>query len=70
MGDTVPFSRDTVLQVELPDAGEVRLVANGKIVGEGLGRGCEFAAIERGPHRVEVRRQGTPWIYSNHIYLT
>jgi hypothetical protein len=70
MGDSAPLFRRPRLTVELPAEGEARLIANGRIAGRGYGRRNEFTPEVPGAYRVEVRRRGEPWIFSNHIYLT
>jgi len=69
MGDTVPLADDPTLRVELPAPAEVRLIANGRLTARRNTRCSEFTPAEPGPHRVEVWREGAPWIFSNPVYL-
>lgn len=70
MGGEVGLDVAPVLCVRLPAAGEVRLVACGQEAGRAGGKRAEFRPEMRGPHRIEVRRDSRPWIFSNHIYVT
>ncbi len=68
MGDTVR-ANSAVLTVTAPLPGHIVLLRDGEITASIEGRSLEYKTAEPGAYRVEVRRQGRPWIYSNHIRL-
>lgn len=68
MGDTVR-AQAAEFVVRTPIPGRIALLRDG--VGVALAQGTMLShhAVETGAYRVEVRRKGRPWIYSNHIRL-
>ncbi|KPL01418.1 MAG: hypothetical protein AMK75_05070 [Planctomycetes bacterium SM23_65] len=70
MGEEVKLAESLVLCVSLPAAGEIRLVACGEAAAEARGTQAEFRPTRPGPHRIEVRSNSRPWIFSNYIYVT
>jgi hypothetical protein len=67
-GDTV--EADSVrFVVKPPAAGEISLLRNGEIVAAANGKELSYLGTVSGAYRVEIRRKGKPWIYSNHIRL-
>ncbi len=69
MGETAALAKRPVLRVALPASAEIRFIANGRVVSGRHSSRAEFAPTESGPHRVEVRHAGRPWIFSNHIHI-
>ena len=69
MGEEVALEDGLTLRVSLPAEGEMRLVACGQEAALVTGTRAEFHPAGRGPHRVEVRRDASPWIFSNHLYV-
>jgi len=73
MGDEVRYMEGLVLQGAFPVDCAIRLLMNGKPVGEWQGRRFEYAPGGPGVYRVEgwlkVDGEDRSWIYSNPIYL-
>jgi hypothetical protein len=73
MGEEGPF-RPGQFVVELPEAGEIRLIKDGGVVNQRRGKEAVFQVGEKGVYRVEVSKHlflfgWRPWIFSNPIYL-
>lgn len=69
MGAREEFHEGTLLEVEAPEEGRMTLVHNGRRCAEAEGREAQFEAWGPGVYRVEMSRNGTPWIFSNPIVL-
>jgi hypothetical protein len=73
LGSDVPFQSGLHLQAEAPLAGRIRLLRDGHLVTEVVGRTLDHAADRPGNYRVEVwlrlGAEDRPWILSNPIYL-
>ena len=75
MGDTVSLATGQVLtlNVQTPEAAEIRLLRNGKIVTQGRADALSYRVHDSGVYRVEVwkHRWGKlrGWIFSNPIYV-
>ncbi len=73
MGDTLPAGPRTFFEVQLPQAGYIRLLRNGRAVTEGYGDELRFTSTQPGVYRVEVYRRAwgrrRAWIFSNPIYV-
>jgi len=69
MGEELPIKADTRLIVKNPLVADTRLIYNGKQVAEKNGRELEFKITETGVYRVEIRKSGKAWIFSNHIRI-
>jgi len=74
MGDSIPAKGGVTLQARCPDAAEILLIKDGKILQTCKNREtCTYITSETGVYRIEVyrrylgRRRG--WIFSNPIYL-
>lgn len=69
MGARIPLRPGTVFHVRVPRKAKIVLLCNGAVVAST--RACSLDAPAQGPgaYRVEVRRSGKPWIFSNHIVL-
>jgi hypothetical protein len=70
MGDAVPLSRDLVLEVSSPLRGSIALICDGRSVTASAGTHLTCVPRSTGSYRVEVRRKGKPWIFSNAIRVT
>jgi hypothetical protein len=70
MGGDMRLSDDPVLDVGLPRRGSLELIGNGRVLARSGKRRFSFRPREPGVYRIEVRRRGKPWIYSNHIRIT
>lgn len=67
-GSSVPLGPELSMQVTVPDEAHIRLLRDGRVVGEVHGRSARWAATEAGVHRVEVWRDGdVPWLFSSSI---
>lgn len=70
MGDSFTAKGNIVLKVLLPGLeGSIRLIRNGRITEIIEGMTAEFIVNEKGAYRVEVFRNNSAWIYSNHIRI-
>ena len=69
MGGEVPFRPGRRLQVRVPARAETVLMRDGEAVFRGEQRKMEFEVRAPGVYRVEVVRDGKPWIFSNPIYI-
>jgi hypothetical protein len=56
-------------EVQTPLPGQIRVVRNGKIVGQAAGKKLKFTTADAGAYRTEVYRRGKGWIFSNPIYV-
>ena len=68
MGDTVR-AESAVFSVRIPLKGRIILFRDGAVVASADGTELDRRTPEPGAYRVEVRRKGRPWIFSNHIRL-
>ncbi|MGB9722474.1 MAG: CehA/McbA family metallohydrolase [Chloroflexia bacterium] len=68
-GETVPPGGDIHLTVHSPRRGQIRLFHNGRLLACRRGKGLHWQADRPGAYRVEVRRLGRPWLYSNPIWV-
>ena len=68
MGESLN-SRKAVFRVKSPQTTELSLFNSGKLILKTLGDYLECESDEPGVYRVEARRSGHPWIFSNHIYF-
>lgn len=69
MGDQARGSKGLKLIVYLPSPGEILLLRGGREAARLSGQHLELDSPEPGVYRVEARRKGRPWIYSNPIYV-
>jgi hypothetical protein len=69
MGDVLLLEDEAEANVILPDEADITLIRNSEAVQ--TERGFELVVPIDGPgvYRVEVRRNGAPWIFSNPIYV-
>lgn len=69
MGESLPYTGDTSVVIELPHRGEIHLVQNGEQKISHFGRQVRFKIDEPGIYRTEIYRDGRVWILSNHIRI-
>ncbi len=69
MGDEVIFDPEDTLTVEVPEKAQIRILQNGKPQMVGLSNGLSMQVREPGVYRVDVYKNGRPWIFSNPIYV-
>jgi hypothetical protein len=74
MGEEAPFPGEGEIRVELPKAGEIRMIRDGRLFCVLQGREVSCPVGEKGVYRVEAYLKvplfgRRPWIYSNPIYL-
>ena len=74
IGDELARTGATVFEVQTPYSGDIRLVANGRIVARARGRTLKHTTAHPGAYRVEVYRSyrlgRRGWIFSSPIYVT
>lgn len=69
MGDVAPLEKDARFRVRVPADGRITLLRNGDVEAQIDGTELTCESSRPGVYRVEVARDGRPWIFSNHIYL-
>jgi hypothetical protein len=69
MGDTAAVGGGIAFDASLPESAEIALIHNGRRVAAESGTAVRFPASEPGVYRLEARREGRPWIFSNPICL-
>lgn len=70
IGEELKRAGAVTFEVEAPLPGSIRLIRAGKgPVAAGSGRALKYITADAGVYRVEVRRRGKGWIYSNPIYV-
>ncbi len=70
MGGTLSINDDTRLNVVNPEKAETRLIHNGEEIIREEGSALKFKITEPGIYRVEIRKNGKAWIFSNHIRIS
>ncbi|MFQ5943020.1 MAG: CehA/McbA family metallohydrolase [Anaerolineales bacterium] len=70
MGDRLRYRLGATLQVSTPEPAQIRIIRAGQVLREWPAAQHGVHSIgEPGAYRVEACRSGTPWIYSNPIYV-
>ena len=70
MGQEVfPQQGSCVLSVSVPDAAKLTLKKDGLILEQAQAETLQTVVSEKGVYRVEVFRNGRPWIFSNPIFV-
>ena len=73
MGDDFLLDDLAIVQIELPAKGKIRLIKDGELFREAVGRELTCGIDEPGIYRVEVYHRKAlkyrPWIFSNPIYV-
>lgn len=67
MGDAIRAAPGLALQVILPGLGEILLLKDGQVIRREKAQELRYDDPQPGVYRVEARRRGRPWIYSNPI---
>lgn len=74
MGDAFPLRGEAVLRVTLPARGRIRIIKDGSLCAEQVGRELMYPVSRGGVYRAEVyaRVWGRyrPWIFSNPVYVS
>jgi len=65
----LPASGVAELRVRLPLDADIHLLRDGERIAQAQGRGLVAAAAEPGAYRVEARRSGREWLFTNPIVL-
>jgi hypothetical protein len=68
IGETIS-GKETWLRAESPLKAELSLIHNGRMIFRTKGNRLEYKTTENGIYRVEARRKGYAWVYTNHIYM-
>lgn len=69
IGDELVLEDDADANVVLPDEADITLLRNSEPIREERGFEMVLPIDTPGVYRVEVRREGQPWIFSNPIYV-
>ncbi|MBW2673530.1 MAG: PHP domain-containing protein [Deltaproteobacteria bacterium] len=73
MGDEFLLKGDAVLRVAVPEKGKIRIIKDGDLCAEAVGRDITYTVSQRGIYRVEVYAKiwgkYRPWIFSNPVYV-
>lgn len=69
MGDEVAYVDGSTLQAATPEPARIAVVRDGTVVAQTEGKRIRYDARSPGVYRIEARRHGRPWIYSNPIYI-
>ncbi|MDA0709520.1 MAG: CehA/McbA family metallohydrolase [bacterium] len=69
MGDTACFRSPLSIDVQLPREADLKFLWNGQTIATVRTRQHTFPVEKPGVYRAEARLQGSPWIYTNPIYL-
>lgn len=73
-GDELKRTGALVFEAETPQAGDIRLVCNGRVVARTRGQHLRYTTADPGVYRVEVYRSyqlgRRGWIFSSPIYVT
>ncbi len=68
-GGCLAWSEGCVIRATTPRAARLRLLRDGTEVAGGHGRELEHTATRPGAYRLEARRFGEPWLFSNPVVL-
>lgn len=69
MGTTFPFQSGITVHTVLPATGEIAVVHSGEVIYRKSGDHLSLPVDGPGIYRIEVRRKGKPWIFSNPIRI-
>jgi len=69
MGDQVPFGSNLRLKIENTGQAAIRLICDGQVAATFSGSDISCPVPAPGAYRVEVLREGQPWIFSNHLRI-
>lgn len=69
MGDEVFWQVGSTLHAVAPETCRMTLLRNGAVVAEANDKRLSYDVKAPGVYRLEARRRGRPWIFSNPIYI-
>jgi hypothetical protein len=69
MGGEAAYRRGVTLHAHTPQAADLQLLRDGEIVARTHSNELHHPIEGHGVHRVEVRLENRPWIYSNPVYI-
>jgi hypothetical protein len=69
IGEGINFSDDVTFIIRAPQKCQIRLLRDGTIISESVGKNLEYRPEEPGIYRVEAYKGKKGWIFSNHIRL-
>jgi hypothetical protein len=73
MGDEFSLKGGAVLRVTVPEKGKIRIIQDGDLCDEAIGKDIMYTVSQRGVYRAEVYAKiwgkYRPWIFSNPIYV-
>ena len=73
MGDEFSLQGEALLSVKLPEKGKIRIIQDGGVFAETIGRDITCRISQKGVYRTEVylktRGKYRPWIFSNPVYV-
>ena len=69
MGETIPVGPLLHGEVRLPERADIQVLKDGHVWQTEQALSFRFPITEAGVYRVEVYREGNPWIFSNPIYV-
>jgi hypothetical protein len=70
MGSRFPESGFVCFHAEAPLPGRIRLLCDGRLVHETVGKSLQYKTRAPGVYRIEIFRKSRGWIYSNPIVMT
>ncbi|MEA1971554.1 MAG: CehA/McbA family metallohydrolase [Thermodesulfobacteriota bacterium] len=73
MGDEFSLKGEALLGVKIPERGKIRIIQDGGVFAETIGKDITCKISRKGVYRAEVylkvRGQYRPWIFSNPVYV-
>ena len=73
MGDEFSLKGEALLSVKIPERGKIRIIQDGGVVAEAVGKKIMCKISQGGVYRAEVylkvRGKYRPWIFSNPVYV-
>ena len=68
-GEQLDHFEGVTLRVTLPSSADLRVIRNGQLVREATTDHLTYKVVNPGVYRVEARKNGRGWIFSNHIRI-
>lgn len=68
-GKEAGWEKGLTARVSLPERADIVIIRNGKTVFNATGNSAEYPLEYPGVYRVEVKKKGKEWIYTNPVYL-
>jgi len=73
MGDVFSLRGKALLQITVPETGNIRIIKDGDLCAEAVGKDIRYTVSQRGVYRAEVYvkiwGKYRPWIFSNPVYV-